>query len=133
MSEENEEIKIIGVDKDAIEMSSGKQNLWIIGFKLSAKPDQDWDRRFYEVEQREKNSMKRKVQIVGDCIKVEVSDRDDLQKVLDVVKAEVSETNILRDGDYQKKLEMRRELLALQRKQEDVTLKFRQAADKLQF
>jgi len=133
MSDDCQEIKVVGVDKEAIEMSSGKQILWAIPFKLSLKPDQDWERKFYDVQQRDKNTMRRKMRIVGDFIKVEVSEMDDLQKILDVIRLEVAETNVLCEGDYQTKLKIRRELEALQQKQGDVTRKFKDDSDKLQF
>jgi len=133
MSDEHKEIIITGVDKDSIVMGSSKLNLWVVPFKLSSKPDQDWERKFYEVQQRDKNVMKRKVQILGDFIKVEVTETDDLQKVLDVIRLEVTETNALCEGDYQKKMKMRRELEELQHKQGDITAKFKGDSDKLKF
>ena len=83
MSDDCQEIKVVGIDKEAIEMRSGKQ-IWGIPFKLSLKPDQDWQKKFYDVQQRDKNVMKRRIKIVGDFITVEVFEMDDLQKVLDV-------------------------------------------------
>ncbi len=127
------DIVVVGVDRGSIEMGAGKQSSWIVPFRLSAKPDQDWERKFYEVQQREKSALKRKAQILEDLLKVEVSETDDLQNILDVIKAQVAETNALREGDHQKKLKMRLELAALQGRQEDVTRKFRDAADKLSF
>jgi len=132
MSDDCQEVKVVGVDKEAIGMKSGKQ-IWGIPFKLSSKPGQDWEQKFYDVQQRDKNVMKRKMKIVGDFITVEVSELDDLQKVLDVIRLEVTETNVLCEGDYQTKLKIRRELEALQQKQGDVTKKFKDDSDKLQF
>src|SRR5208283_5918226 len=99
MSDDCREIKIVGVDKEAIQMTSGKQISWAVPFKLSLKPDQDWEKKFYEVQQRDKTAMKRRKQIMGDFIKVEVCEMDDLQKILDVLRLEVAETNVLCEGD----------------------------------
>lgn len=102
-------------------------------FKLSTKPDTAWQKKFYEVHQKDTNAMKRKAQVVEDTIHAEVSSLDDLQKVLDVVKIEVAETNALCEADYQKKLRIREELETLQQKQRDATQKFREDSDKLVF
>ena len=127
-----QELKVIGVDKEAIKMISGTQT-WVIPFKLSLKPDQDWEKKFYDVHQQGKNVMKRKMKFVGDFIIVEVSEVDDLQKILDAIRLEVTETNVLCEGEYQTKLKVRRELEALQQKQGDATNKFKDDSDKLQF
>jgi len=132
MSDDCQKIRIVGVDKAAIDMRAGRQ-IWAIPFKFSSKPDQDWEKKFYEVQQRDKNVMKRHMRIVGDVITVEVSELDDLQKVLDAMRLEVAETNVLCEGDHQTKLKVRRELEALQQKQGDVTKKFKDDSDKLQF
>jgi uncharacterized protein YajQ (UPF0234 family) len=132
MSDDSQGIKVVGIDKEAIEMRSDKQ-IWGIPFKLSLKPDQDWQKKFYDVQQRDKNVMKRRIKIVGDFITVEVFETDDLQKVLDALRLEVAETNVLCEGDYQTKLKIRRELEALQQKQGDLTKKFKDDSDKLQF
>ncbi len=133
MSDDRQEIKIVGVDKEAIQMTSGKEIFWAVPFKLSLKPDQDWEKKFYEVQQRDKTAMRRRMRIMGDFIKVEVSEMDDLQKILDVLKLEVAETNVLCEGDYQTKLKIRQELEVLQHRQVDVTKKFKDDVDKLQF
>lgn len=132
MSEGCQEIRIIGVDKETIRVSSEK-DYWVVPFKLSLKPDQSWERKFYEVQQKDANPMKRKVRFVENSIIVEVSGIDDLQKVLDVIKIEVTETNVLCEEDYQKKLKIRKELEALQKKQRNATQKFKDDADKLMF
>lgn len=133
MSEERQEIKIIGIDKEAITMGSVKENFWVVPFKLSLKPNQDWERNFYEVQNKDKNVMKRKSVLAGDFIKTQVGEMDDLQKVLDMVRIEVTEANALCEGDYQKKMKIRHELEVLQNRQGDVTKKFREDADKLAF
>ncbi len=133
MTNEHQEIKIIGIDKEAIKVSSDKQNFWTVPFKLSARVDQAWERKFYDVQQKDANVMKRKTQVGGDFIKVEVSELDDLQKVLDVIKIEVAQTNALCEEDYQKKEKLRQDLEALQKKQSNATQKFKDDSDKLQF
>ena len=133
MGDGHEEIKIVGVDKAAIEMSPSKQDLWIIPFELSLKPDQDWERKFYEVQKSDTNVMKRAMQIKENYIRMEVSQKDDLHKVLDVLKAEVAKTNVLREGDYQKKMNIRQQLEELHHQQGDVTKKFKDDSDQLQF
>jgi hypothetical protein len=133
MSDEPQEIKVIGVDKEAIEMSSSKESLWGIPFKLSSKPDQEWERKFYEVQKGDINVVKRKMQLKIDCIRVEVSETEDLQKVLDALRLAITETNALREGDYQKKMKIRQELETLQHKQGDITKKLKDDSDKLKF
>jgi len=132
MSDECQEIKVVSVDKNEIKMSLVAQ-VWSIPFKLSIKPNQDWEKKFYEVQLRDKNVMKRKMKIAAGFITVEVAELDDLQKVLDVIRLEVAETNVLCEGDYQTKLKVRREIEALQQKQGDATKKFKEDSDKLQF
>jgi len=127
-----QELKVIGVDKEAIKMISGTQT-WVIPFKLSLKPDQDWEKKFYDVHQQGKNVMKRKMKFVGDFIIVEVSEVDDLQKILDAIRLEVTETNVLCEEDYQTKLKVRRDLEVSLKKQGDATNKFKDDSDKLQF
>ena len=133
MSIESEEIKIVGVEKDAIRVSPDKKDYWVVLFKLSLKPDQTWEKKFYEVQQKDTNAMKRKAQIVENAISVDVSSMDDLQKVLDIIKIEVAETNVLCEADYQKKVKIRQELEGLQQKQRDATQKFKEDSDKLKF
>ena len=133
MSGESQEIKIVGVDKESVRMSSDKKDYWVVLFKLSLKPDQFWEKKFYEVQQKDTNAMKRKAQIVENSISVEVSGIDDLQKVLDVLKIEVAETNVSCEEDHQKKLKIRQELETLHQKQRDATQKFKEDADKLMF
>ena len=133
MSGENQEIKIIAIDKEAIKVSSDKKDFWVIPFKLSGNPDQIWERKFYDVQQKDKSAMKRKVYVIKDTLGVEVSSTDDLQKILDVIKVEVAETNVLCEEDYQRKVKIRQELESLQQKQRDATQKFKEDSDKLVF
>jgi len=133
MSDDCQEIKVAGVDKDGIEMNAGTHSLWGVPFQLSSKPYPDWERRFYEVQKSATNVTKRTMRIIGDKIKLDVSELDDLQKVLDVLMVVVAETNALCERDYQKKMKIRQELETLQRKQGDVTQKLKDGSDKLQF
>jgi len=131
MSAEGQEIKIVGVDKDAIVVSVDKNDYWVVPFKLSSTPDQFWEKKFYEVQQKDTSTLKRKVRVSGDAISAEVASLDDLQKILDVIKVEVTQTNVLCEEDYQKKLKIRQQLEDLQKKQRDSTQKFKDASDKL--
>lgn len=133
MGSEKEEIKIVGVDKEAIKVSPDKQDFWTIHFKLSCTPEQSWERKFSEVHQKDSNALKRKTQVIKDFIKVEVSEKDDLQKILDTIKLEIVQTNVLCEEDFQKKLKLRQELDALQQKQSNATQKFKDDSDKLNF
>ena len=133
MSSENQEIKIVSVDKEAIRVSSDKKDYWVVPFKLSLKPDQSWQEKFYEVQQKDINVMKRRANVVENSINVDVSSMDDLQKVLHAIKIEVAETNILCEADYLKKMKIRQELEALQQKQRDSTQKFKEDSDNLVF
>ena len=133
MSGESQEIKIVGVDKEAIKTDSDKKEHWVVPFKLSLNPDQSWQDKYYEVQKKNTNAMKRKSQLVENTIIVEVSGADDLQKVLDALKIEVVEANVLCEKDYQKKMRIRQELEALQKEQKDATQKFKDDSDKLVF
>ncbi len=133
MSEEGREIKIIGIDKEAIKVSPDKREIWIVPFKLSLKPDQSWERKFSEVQQRDKDAMKRTVKIVNASLEVELSSTDDLQKVLDTIKIEVAETNAQCAEDDQKKIKIRQELEELRQRQTTATQKFKDDSDQLKF
>lgn len=130
---ESQEIKIVSVDKEAIQVGMDKKDFCVIPFKLSAKPDETWEKKFYEVQQKDKSAMKRKAHLIKDVISLEVSSLDDLQKVLDAVKIEVVETNALCEADYQTKKKIRQELESLQQKRRDATQKFKEDSDKLVF
>ena len=133
MGGESQDIKIVGVDREEIKISSDKNECWIVPFKLSVNPEDAWQKKFYEVQQKDTNVMKRKARVVENCISVEVSGADDLQKVLDVLKIEVAETNVLCEEDYQKKMRVRQQLEALQKKQRDATQQFKEDSDNLVF
>ena len=64
---------------------------------------------------------------------VEVTATDDLQKILDVLKIQVTEANEQSEEDFQKKLKIRRELEDLQKKRENSTQKFMDDTDHLKF
>ena len=107
---ESREIKIVNVNKEAIKTGPDKKDFWIIPFKLSQEPDQSWERIFSEIQKKDEDAMKRKAQVVGGCLEVEISETDDLQKVLDVLKVEVAEVNVQCEEDHQRKLKIRQEL-----------------------
>ncbi len=133
MGEETRDIRIIGVDKGAIKTGSGKVENWVIPFKLSLAPDETWQRNFYEVQKKSINIMKRKLQVTGDAMMVEIFGADDLQKVLDALKIEIVEVNAVCEKDYQKRMQLRQELAALQKKQMDATQKLKDDSDRLVF
>ena len=133
MSEETRDIRIIGVDKEAIKTGSGKVEHWVISFKLSLAPDENWQKNFYEVQKKNADIMKRKLQVTGDAMMVDIFGSDDLQKVLDVLKIEIVEVNAVCEKDYQKRMQLRQELAVLQQKQMDATQKLKDDADRLVF
>ncbi len=126
-------IKIVGVDRDLIRVSEDKKETWIVPFRLSAKPDQAWERKFYEVQQKDISVLKKKGRFVEDCIELEVAELDSLQNILDVLKAEVAQANALCEEDFQKKVKIKEELEALQKRQRDATEKFKEDSDTLNF
>jgi len=133
MSNESPEIKIVGVQKETIKVSSDKEDFWVIPFKLSLIPDKVWEKKFFDVQQRDDDDMKRKTRIVNDSLEVEVFEDDDLQKILDVVKGEIAEANAQCEEDYQKKLKIRRDVEELRQRQTKATQKFKDETDKLTF
>jgi hypothetical protein len=133
MDGEGQVIKVVGVDKEAIRTASDKKDYWVVPFRLSFKPDQNWEKKFYEVHQKNAHVMKRKAQIAESLMQVEVNSTDNLQKVLDVIKAEILETNTLCSVDYQHKMKIRKDLEELQQKQRDSTQKFKEDSDNLSF
>jgi septal ring factor EnvC (AmiA/AmiB activator) len=133
MSDEVQDVRVVGIDKDRIAMSADKQSLWIVPFKLSATPNSDWERKYFEVRGRDKKVHKQQSQLSGDHINVEVSELDDLQKILEVVRAEVESTNVLCGEEQKQKQKLRSDLETLQQKQTAVTNKLKDAADKLKF
>ncbi len=133
MGEETRDIRIIGVDKEAIKAGSGKVEHWVIPFTLSLAPDENWQRNFYEVQKKNADIMKRKLQVTGDAMMVEIFIADDLQKVLDVLKIEIVAVNAVCEKDYQKRVQLRQELEMLQKKQMDAIEKLKDDSDRLVF
>jgi len=133
MSEESQQVKVVGVDKEGIRTCSDKKDQWIVPFTLSIKPDQSWQEKFYEAQKSDSDPMSRKAQLQEKSILVQVSGVDDLQKILDALKVTVTEANVLCEKDFQRKLKIRRELEELQKKQRDATQKFKDDSDKLVF
>ena len=133
MDSEYQEIKIVGVDKEAIKLSSDKKGFWVVFFKLSQKPDSDWERKFCEIEEKNSDVMKRKGVIINGSLEVYIFENDDLQAVLDALKVEVAETNAQCSEDYQKKLKIRQEIEGLRQRESNARQKFQDDADKLNF
>ena len=131
MGSERQDIKIVSVCKDEIKINPDEKESWIIPFQLSLKPYESWQNKFNEVQKKNTHDMKRKARIDEDFLRVEVFGEDDLQKILDVLKIEVEETNVLCEEEYQKKIKVRQEVEELQKKQKDTTLKFKADADNL--
>ena len=52
MSGENQEEKIVSIDKEAIRTGEDKKNHWSVPFKLSLNPDRSWQEKFYDVQQK---------------------------------------------------------------------------------
>ena len=133
MSEEARDIKIIGVDKNEIRESNEYKGIWLIPFKLSAAPDESWGRNFYEVHQKTSADMKRKANVVDDCIVVCIAGTDDQQKVLDALKVDVLNTNVICESNFQKKLQIQRDLDVLKKQQVETVAKLKEDSDKLKF
>lgn len=133
MDSEGQEIRIVGVDKEAIKLSPDKKDCWTVHFKLSGSPDHSWEKKFYETHQRDKNIMKRKAYVEGDCIKIEIAETDDLQKILDAIKIIVLEANVLCGQDHQVRVKIRQELEVLRQRQADATRKLQEDIHKLKF
>ncbi len=133
MEGESQEVKIIGVEKEGIAMSPNKKEIWVVPFKLSLSPDKFWQKKFYEVQQKDVSVMKRPVEVVDNLMRMEVSSADDLQKLLDILRLEVAQTNVLSEEDYQRKIKIHQELESLQKKQRDSTQQFKDDSDKLTF
>ena len=133
MSEEERNIKIISVDKNAIKESPDHKEIWVLPFKLSRKPDESWERNFYDVYRKNPSEVKRKVNVAEDSILISIAATDDLQKVLDALKIDVVKTNTICEVNFQKKLQLQQELEALKKKQLEIMTKFKDDSDHLQF
>ncbi|MDP2653754.1 MAG: hypothetical protein Q8Q08_06955 [Candidatus Omnitrophota bacterium] len=133
MSVEDLEIKIVGVDKARIRESETSGGIWIVPFKLSSKPDESWVRNFNELFRKNANIRKRKAHVIEDCIEVSVAGVDDTQQVLDVIKADVADTNSACREIFLKKIRMQEALKTLQQTQADTLQKIKDDVEKLKF
>lgn len=133
MDSESQEIKIIGVEREAIKPSSDKKNFWVVPFTLSRRPDESWERKLREIQEEDDDEMKRQARVLGDSLEVQISENDDLQKIFDVIKKEVAEANKQCEEDHEKKLKIRRQLEEVRQKQANSMQKFKDDADKLEF
>lgn len=147
MDGEVEEVKIIGVDKERIGFSTGKNVCWVVPLKLSVAPNESWRKKFGEVQlendkvqqdndevqQENDDDMKRNAHVDGNFLKVEMADADDLQQVLDALKVDVEKVNVLCEEEYQQKVKIRQELEALQKKRREETQRLKDDSDKLTF
>jgi hypothetical protein len=128
-----EAVKIISVDKLKIRESATVKGTWVLPFKLSITPDETWARNFYEVHRKNPDPKKKEIKLSGDCLEVNFTDADDLQKTLDSLKGEVDKAN----ADYQelvdKKLRVQEEMRVLQKKQSDTMQKLKDDSDGLKF
>jgi len=133
MDSESQEIKIIGVEREAIKPSSDKKNFWVVPFTLSRRPDESWERKLREIQEEDDDEMKRQARVLGDSLEVQISENDDLQKIFDVIKKEVAEANKQCEEYHEKKLKIRRQLEEVRQKQANSMQKFKDDADKLEF
>jgi hypothetical protein len=130
---EEQSIKIISVDKEHIRESAVIKGGWIIPFKLSAKPNESWERHFYEVHRKSVNPKKKDVKIIEDCLEVQFPEGDNQQLILEMLNEEVTNTNtIYRDG-YLKKIQIQDDMKALQIKQLGVLKKLQDESEGLKF
>lgn len=133
MSSEEFEIKIIAVDKDRIRESAVIKGGWVISFRLSAKPNESWERHFYEAHRKNTDPKKKDVKIVNDCVEVQFSESDNLQKALEMLKADVDSANSVYKDIHLKKIQIQEDLKALQLKQVGVLQKLKDESDALKF
>ena len=133
MSSEELEIKIISVEKDRIRESALIKGGWVIPFKLSAKPNESWERHFYEAHRKNPDPKKKDIKIVNDCIEVQFTENDNLQKALEMLKVDVDSANVVYKDIYLKKIQIQEDLKALQLKQVGVLQKLKDESDGLKF
>ena len=133
MSSEEQVITIIGVDKERIRESAVVKGGWIIPFKLSAKPNESWERHFYETHRKNINPKKKDVKLIDDCIEVQFAETDNQQQALDMLKVDVENANTIYKDIYLKKIQIQDEMKALQVRQAGVMQKLKDDTDKLKF
>lgn len=133
MSAGEQEIKIVAVDKEHIRESAVAKGGWVIPFKLSAKPNESWERHFYEVHRKNTNPKKKDVKIIDDCLEVQFSEADNQQKALDMLNEDITNTNTVYKELYLKKIQVQDDLKALQIRQLGVMQKLKDDSDGLKF
>ena len=133
MSMEEQVIKIISVDKEHIRESPVVKGGWIIPFKLSAKPNESWERHFYEVHRKSVNPKKKDVKIVDDSLEVQFGEADNQQLALDMLNEDINNANTAYKDIYLKKIQVQDEMKALQLKQVGVLKKLQDESEGLKF
>lgn len=127
------EIRVVGVDAGHIREHSALQSTWVIPFRLSSKPDESWVRNFNDVFKKNTNVDKKKAHVVGDHIEVNVTQLDNQQQVLDLLKKDIADTNAIYRDMCQQKMKIQDDLKALQKANSDTLLKMKSDAENLKF
>lgn len=130
---EEQSIKIVGVIKESIREHATVKNGWILPFKLSEKPNDSWERNFFEVHRKSTNPKKKEVKLIKDYIEVQVVETDNQQQVLEVLNEEVTTTNEVYRDIYLKKMQMQDDLKVQQLRQQGVLQKLKDDSDQLKF
>ena len=133
MSSEEQLITIVGLDKERIRESAVNKGGWILPFKLSAKPNESWERYFYEAHRKSTNPKKKDVKIIDDCIEVQFSENDNQQQALDMLNEDVTNANSVYKEVYLKKIQIQDEMKALQLKQVGTLRKLKEDSEHLKF
>jgi hypothetical protein len=130
---EEQLIKIISVDKEHIRESAVIKGGWIIPFKLSAKPNESWERHFYEVHRKSVNPKKKDVKLIEGYVEVQFSEGDNQQQALDMLNEDVTNTNTIYRDVYLKKIQIQDDMKAQQLKQQGVLQKLKNDSEGLKF
>lgn len=133
MSTEEQVIKIVGVDKERIRESAVNKGGWILPFKLSAKPNESWERYFYDAHRKNTNPRKRDAKLINDYIEVQIAETDNQQQILDLLNVDVATSNSVYMEVYLKKIQIQDEMKALQLKQVGVLQRLKEDSDHLKF
>jgi hypothetical protein len=130
---EEQVIKIVGLDKENIRESQVVKGGWVLPFKLSVKPNDSWERYYYEVHRKSTNPKKKEVKLVNGCLEVQFSEADKQQQILDTLIEEVAATNDAYKDIYLKKIQMQEDMKAMQLRQSAMLQKIKDDAEGLQF
>lgn len=130
---EEQEIRVIAVDKEHIRESPTIKGGWIIPFKLSAKPNESWERHFYEVHRKNVNPKKKAAKIINDTMELQFSETDKQQLALDLLNEDINNTNIIYKEVYLKKIQLQDDMKALQIKQQEMLEKLKNDSNDLKF